>query len=92
LGISLIEANDDIGALLILTDGANNIGEDPIKYRKTGYSGLFTGCGHTISRKDIFISKINISRLAISIPRRRSKWNSGRPDWQAVRSIGNPRR
>lgn len=65
LGLSLIESNDDIGALLILTDGANNIGEDPIKTAGMLNLPVYSlVVGNIISRKDISIAKINYQPIA----------------------------
>ncbi|MCP4582504.1 MAG: hypothetical protein GY839_12920 [candidate division Zixibacteria bacterium] len=56
----ILGGNDELGALLILTDGAGNLGLDPLKAASTidipAYS-LVAGSG--VSRKDIFISRID---------------------------------
>jgi hypothetical protein len=65
LGLSLIESNDDIGALLILTDGANNIGEDPIRTAAMLNLPVYSlVVGNIISRKDISIAKLNYQPIA----------------------------
>ncbi|OQX92276.1 MAG: hypothetical protein B6D58_03830 [candidate division Zixibacteria bacterium 4484_95] len=52
--------NDEIGALLIVTDGAGNIGPDPIKSASTVKVPVYSlVVGSRINRKDIFINKID---------------------------------
>jgi len=52
--------NDELGALLILTDGGGNLGLDPLKAASTIDIPVYSlVAGNRISRKDIFISNID---------------------------------
>jgi hypothetical protein len=65
LGLPFEESNEDIGAMLFVTDGANNIGEDPIK--AAGMLGIpvySLVVGNIISRKDISIAKVDYQPIA----------------------------
>jgi len=55
-----INNNEELGVLLFITDGANNIGMDPLKAASTiGLPVYSLVTGSSISRKDIFISSVD---------------------------------
>jgi len=65
LELPLVESNEDIGAMLVLTDGASNIGEDPIKASEMIDIPVYSlVVGNVISRKDLSIAKINYQPIA----------------------------
>ena len=56
---------DDIGALLVVTDGANNIGLDPLTAAGSVDVPVYSlVVGGTISHKDIFLSQIDYPPVA----------------------------
>ena len=58
--MSSINDNEEHGALLFITDGANNIGLDPLKAASTISLPVYSlVTGSSISRKDIFISEVD---------------------------------
>lgn len=65
LRMPLAESNEDIGAILVIGDGAYNIGEDPIKVSGMLNIPVYSlVVGDVISRKDVLISKINYQPIA----------------------------
>lgn len=51
---------DELGALLVITDGAGNIGSDPIKSASTVKVPVYSlVVGSSISRRDIFITRVD---------------------------------
>jgi hypothetical protein len=65
LGLPFEESNEDVGALLFITDGAGNIGEDPVKTSGMLNIPVYSlVVGNVISRKDIYISKVNYQPIA----------------------------
>jgi len=55
-----INNNEELGALLFITDGANNIGMDPLKAASTiGLPVYSLVAGSSVSHKDIFVSSVD---------------------------------
>lgn len=65
LSLPFEEANEDIGALLVVTDGAANIGQDPLKTASMLNMPVYSlVAGGVVSRKDVYISQINYQPIA----------------------------
>ena len=58
--VPLLQDGEDLGALLIVTDGANNVGLDPLEAAATINIPVYSlVVGGGIGAKDVFISKID---------------------------------
>ncbi|QQL50510.1 hypothetical protein [Mucilaginibacter ginkgonis] len=59
-------ANQNIGAIVLATDGLYNEGTDPAYEAKNIKSGIYTiGLGDTTTRRDLFITNVNYNKTAL---------------------------